>query len=354
MATEQTMEKAISRDGTAVGYFRSGAGRPLVLVHGTTADHTRWDTVRHLFEPHVSLAAIDRRGRGASGDAEAYAFEREVEDVVAVVDALAREWGGPVDLLGHSYGGLCALGAVLQTDNVRRLVVYEAPVLGEGVVPEGFLDRVEPLVAEGRFDEVLMMFFREVVLMPEDQLRAFRELPAWQARLGAAPTIARELATASACPVGPEQLAACALPTLLVAGGDSPEFLRRSTDALAAALPDVAGRGARGPAARRHGHGTAAVRRRRPRVPRARAEPGLRSTVGSVPTLETGPATIVYETWGEGPPVLLLAPGGLRRSRIETWAEAPWNPIEALAGHHRVVAMDQRNTGTSFAPITRG
>ena len=40
MASEQTLEKAISRDGTAIGYFRSGAGRPLVLVHGTTADHT--------------------------------------------------------------------------------------------------------------------------------------------------------------------------------------------------------------------------------------------------------------------------------------------------------------------------
>ena len=203
MASEQTLEKAISRDGTAVGYFRSGAGRPLVLVHGTTADHTRWDTVRDLFEPHLSLAAMDRRGRGATGDADAYAFEREVEDVVAVVDALARETGGPVDLLGHSYGGLCSLGAVLQTDNVRRLVVYEAPVLGEGVVPEGFLDQVAPLVDEGRFDEVLMMFFREVVLMPEDQLRAFRELPAWQARLGTAPTLARELGTASACPVAP-------------------------------------------------------------------------------------------------------------------------------------------------------
>ena len=239
MASEQTMEKAISRDGTAVGYFRSGTGRPLVLVHGTTADHTRWDTVRQLFEPHVSLAALDRRGRGVSGDADVYAFEREVEDVVVVVDALAREWGGPVDLLGHSYGGLCAIGAVLQTDNVRRLVVYEAPVLGEGVVPEGFVDRVEPLVAEGRSDDVLMMFFREVVLMPEDQLRAFRELPAWQARLGTAPTLARELGTASRRPLGPEQLAACAVPTLVVAGGDSPEFLRRSTDAMAAALPDV-------------------------------------------------------------------------------------------------------------------
>ena len=59
-----------------------------------------------------------------------------------------------------------------------------------------------------------------------------------------------------------------------------------------------------------------------------------------------------YETWGDGPAVLLLAPGGLRASRIETWAHAPWNPIETLADRYRVVAMDQRNTGTSFAPIT--
>jgi pimeloyl-ACP methyl ester carboxylesterase len=51
---------------------------------------------------------------------------------------------------------------------------------------------------------------------------------------------------------------------------------------------------------------------------------------------------------------LFLAPGGLRASRIETWAAAPWNPIDALADGYRVVAMDQRNTGTSFAPITAG
>jgi pimeloyl-ACP methyl ester carboxylesterase len=71
-----------------------------------------------------------------------------------------------------------------------------------------------------------------------------------------------------------------------------------------------------------------------------------------VATLENGPITLHYDTWGDGPPVLLLAPGGLRGSRIETWAQAPWNPIEALADRYRVVAMDQRNTGTSSAPIT--
>lgn len=71
-----------------------------------------------------------------------------------------------------------------------------------------------------------------------------------------------------------------------------------------------------------------------------------------MPTLENGPVKLHYETRGQGPPVLLLAPGGLRASCIDTWAQAPWNPIEALSGSYLVVAMDQRNTGSSFAPIT--
>ena len=71
-----------------------------------------------------------------------------------------------------------------------------------------------------------------------------------------------------------------------------------------------------------------------------------------MPTLENGPVTLRYETYGAGPPILLLAPGGLRASRIETWGNAPWNPIDVLRDRYHVVAMDQRNTGTSFAPIT--
>ena len=41
---------------------------------------------------------MDRRGRGASGDTQPYAIEREYEDVAAVVDAIDQ----PVSLLGHS------------------------------------------------------------------------------------------------------------------------------------------------------------------------------------------------------------------------------------------------------------
>jgi pimeloyl-ACP methyl ester carboxylesterase len=75
---------------------------------------------------------------------------------------------------------------------------------------------------------------------------------------------------------------------------------------------------------------------------------------GVMPMLERGDVRLRYEVRGDGPAILFLAPGGLRASRIETWSAAPWNPIDALAERYTTVAMDQRNTGTSFGPISAG
>jgi pimeloyl-ACP methyl ester carboxylesterase len=67
--------------------------------------------------------------------------------------------------------------------------------------------------------------------------------------------------------------------------------------------------------------------------------------------LERNGARIHYEVEGDGYPVFALAPGGLRSANA-IWATAPWNPRAALAGEYRVIGMDQRNAGSSFAPIT--
>ena len=47
-----------------------------------------------------------------------------------------------------------------------------------------------------------------------------------------------------------------------------------------------------------------------------------------------------YEVKGDGFPVLLLAPGGMRSS-ISMWEDVPYNAIERLAPHYKVIAMDQ-------------
>jgi pimeloyl-ACP methyl ester carboxylesterase len=70
-----------------------------------------------------------------------------------------------------------------------------------------------------------------------------------------------------------------------------------------------------------------------------------------MPTFKNGDASIYYEEYGSGYPILLFAPGGMRSS-IEFWPRSPFDPIKELAANFRVIAMDQRNAGKSTAPIT--
>jgi pimeloyl-ACP methyl ester carboxylesterase len=68
-----------------------------------------------------------------------------------------------------------------------------------------------------------------------------------------------------------------------------------------------------------------------------------------MPTLERDDLEIHYWEHGEGFPILLIAPGGMK-SRIEAWGGARWSPLQKLDGY-RLIAMDQRNAGSSRAPI---
>ncbi len=69
-----------------------------------------------------------------------------------------------------------------------------------------------------------------------------------------------------------------------------------------------------------------------------------------MPFFERDDVRIHYEEYGEGFPVLLFAPGGMRSS-IGAWRGSPFDPIKVLSPHFRVIAMDQRNAGESTAPI---
>ncbi|MFO7546459.1 MAG: alpha/beta hydrolase [Trueperaceae bacterium] len=230
-----------SHDGTEIAYFRSGTGPPLVAVHGATADHTSWNRVLPLLEPQVTVMAIDRRGRGASGDHPDWALEREFDDVAAVVDAVAAETGGAVDLLGHSFGGAIALGGATLTPNVRRLALYEPVTRAEhDAKPPDVVERIERFVQEGKREEALETMFREIVLMSEEAFAAYRQLPIWPTRVAIAHTLPRELGVSlTDTTIEPERVAALQVPTLLLIGGDSPPGPKTSVARLSETLPNA-------------------------------------------------------------------------------------------------------------------
>ncbi len=229
-------ERVTSKDGTPIAYWRSGEGPPLVLVHGASAAHGRWAPVLPAFEERFAVCAVDRRGRGGSGDSDEYAIEREFEDVAAVVESL----GEPANLLGHSYGALCALEAALLTHNVRKLVLYEPGlnVSGEQIYPPGVVDRLEALLEAGDRDGVVATMLREIAGASPDVVEYMRSLPAWQARVAAAHTIPRELRANEAHRFDPNRYRNLSVPTLLLSGEDSPADMAASDRAVDEVLPD--------------------------------------------------------------------------------------------------------------------
>jgi pimeloyl-ACP methyl ester carboxylesterase len=230
------VEKVSSADGTSIAYRRSGTGAPLVLVHGTGGTYSRWAPIVPALEKHYTVYAVDRRGRGESGDPSAYNMEREFEDVAAVVDAI----GEPVNLFGHSFGGICSLEAAKLTQHVHRLVLYEPPIpVGSvQIYPEGVIDRLQALLDAGDRERVLTTFMGEVVRMLPQEISLSKSMAAWPARVATAHTLPRELRAHEGYRFEPEGFKTLTIPTLLLVGGDSPQFFRAAIETLHQTLPD--------------------------------------------------------------------------------------------------------------------
>jgi pimeloyl-ACP methyl ester carboxylesterase len=223
-----------SGDGVELAVWRSGDGPPLLLVHGTTADHSRWDVVLPELAAHFTVHTMDRRGRGASGDAEPYRIDAEFDDIAAVVDSI----GPDVAVLGHSYGALCALEAARRSSGITRLLLYEAPIGGASAPEEAWLADAEQALERGEREAVLSSFFTDVVGAPAEQLATMRELPVWQVRLGAVHTIPREFRASVAYGLDPSAMSEVGIPVLLLRGGDT-SWAEVPTAQLEAALPDA-------------------------------------------------------------------------------------------------------------------
>jgi pimeloyl-ACP methyl ester carboxylesterase len=239
-----------SRDGTPIAWWKSDgptagpsagdAAPTLLLVHGATADHTAFRAVAPLFAVSRRVISIDRRGRGASGDHLPYAIEREYEDVAAVVDDLAAGTGRPVDVVGHSFGGRCGLGAALLTSNLRRLVVYEgAPAPADrSFHDEPLLAELDELERAGDDDGLMAAFMSRVVGLSAGEVEAYRAAPTWALRAAAAPTAIRELRAEAGRDAGIERFAEVGIPVLQLLGGASPTIFSAGTDVLDEVLPN--------------------------------------------------------------------------------------------------------------------
>jgi pimeloyl-ACP methyl ester carboxylesterase len=222
-----------SSDGTTIAYEQFGAGPPLVLVHGSISDRSYWTPVVPVLAEHFTVVTVDRRGRGDSGDTDTYALEREFEDLAAVVAAIAE----PVHLVGHSYGGLCALGAARVSDDLASLTLYEPALVDDAAIPEEFVAALEAMVAAGERDAAVELMMGELVGLPVEALADLRaDSGAWQPMVDCVHTLPRELRGVGTFAFDANSFRDLDVPTLLLRGADSPPELHVGIDMVLAAI----------------------------------------------------------------------------------------------------------------------
>ncbi|WP_248962304.1 SDR family oxidoreductase [Sphaerisporangium perillae] len=94
-------------------YEQGDAAKPaLVLLHGYPDTHRVWDEVAGLLEPGFRVIRYDTRGAGLSSaprGVQAYALDRLVDDLLAVLDAIGAD---QVHLAGHDWGSIVGWEAV--------------------------------------------------------------------------------------------------------------------------------------------------------------------------------------------------------------------------------------------------
>ena len=231
-------------NGVKLSYEMSGAGAPMVFVHGSWGDHHNWDPVAPHLSESFTVVTYDRRGHSRSerpaGQGSIY---DDADDLAALIDALAL---GPAHVVGNSFGSIVNLNAAVRhPEAFATLLVHEPPLLGmlAGTQFEPALQEVNrrigaviELLQAGRDEAGAKQFVETVAWHPgawdQELTREMRDV-----FTNNAPTFLDEASDPDWQRIDLGRLALFDRPALLTKGTVSPPFFAAIVDAIASALP---------------------------------------------------------------------------------------------------------------------
>jgi pimeloyl-ACP methyl ester carboxylesterase len=134
--------------------------------------------------------------------------------------------GAPAHLVGHSYGGICALEAALRTRNLASLTLYEPPITQGGEFPEEVIAAIDSHVAVGERDAGVQLMMEQIVGLPAEALSQLRAEPAaWQPMVDSVHTLPREFRSVDEFVFDAARYRDITVPTVLLRGAQSPPSL---------------------------------------------------------------------------------------------------------------------------------
>lgn len=200
---------------------------------------------------------MDRRGHGASGDSPDYALQKEVEDVAAVANSRL----GPVFVLGHSYGAVCALEAAFLTDKISKVVLYEPPL--QDLDHTAVAARMEKMIQAGDREQASVIFFQEIVMISPSEVVAMKARPSWPWLVASIESQIRQIRALAGYRFDPKRMSTLNVPTLLLTGSKTLRRTQASDQRVDALLTASKLGRVRRSATQRHGYRSPAVREHR-------------------------------------------------------------------------------------------
>jgi pimeloyl-ACP methyl ester carboxylesterase len=113
-----------------VDYEESGQGPTIVLVPGSCSTGAAWKAVIARLDGRYRTIATSLPGYGGSAERRTHG-DRSIVPLASAVEAVIRHSGGPVHLVGHSFGGEVGLAVALRGRvELESFSIFESPAPG--------------------------------------------------------------------------------------------------------------------------------------------------------------------------------------------------------------------------------
>ena len=138
-----------------IDYFEEGAGPTIVFVPGSWATASAWRGVIEALGGRFRTVTTSLPGYGGTRERRSPA-DTSIDRQAEIVEAVIRRAGGPVHLVGHSFGALACL-------DVARC----------GLFPLMSLTLIEPVACGLLRQHAEHALYQQFIAMREDYLRSF-------------------------------------------------------------------------------------------------------------------------------------------------------------------------------------
>jgi pimeloyl-ACP methyl ester carboxylesterase len=226
-----------SADGTKIAFDRLGEGPAVIVISGLLCDRQTTQPLAEQLAQQFCVINYDRRGRGESTDTAPYAVQREVEDIAALI----ADVGGHASVYAHSSGAGLALAAAASGLPITKLVLHEPPYSADDEESQQaareVAENVRAALMQDRPADAIRVFLAAAG-KPPARIAATIIDPRMQ---GLASTMVYDhevMGDFSGGAIPEDLVRAIRVPTLVIAGGESPDFFREIASRIVELLPD--------------------------------------------------------------------------------------------------------------------